>query len=82
MDTFGIGVAKKGHTIKIGTPFTYYMWYLHVEFKLKKSDLSTEMPKGKSKLKKWTCGCQNVRVGTADFHAKCTRCGNDFLIET
>jgi len=35
-------------------------------------------PKGKSKLKKWTCGCTNVRVAVKDFQAKCVRCGNDF----
>jgi len=35
-------------------------------------------PKGKSKLKKWSCGCTNVRVAVKDFQAKCIRCGNDF----
>jgi DNA repair protein RadC len=35
-------------------------------------------PKGKSKLKKWSCGCTNVRVAVKDFQAKCVRCGNHF----
>ena len=35
-------------------------------------------PKGKSKLKKWSCGCTNVRVAVKDFQAKCLKCGNDF----
>jgi hypothetical protein len=35
-------------------------------------------PKGKSKLKKWSCGCTNVRVAVKDFQAKCIRCGNYF----
>jgi DNA repair protein RadC len=35
-------------------------------------------PKGKSKLKKWSCGCTNVRVAVKDFQAKCIRCGNAF----
>jgi hypothetical protein len=35
---------------------------------------------GRSKLRKWTCGCTNVRVGVAEFYAKCTRteCGKAF----
>ena len=35
--------------------------------------------RGSSKLKKWTCGCTNVRVAVADFHAKCLNCGNLFV---
>jgi hypothetical protein len=35
---------------------------------------------GQSKLRKWSCGCTNVRVGVAEFFAKCTRqeCGKPF----
>lgn len=35
--------------------------------------------RGSSKLKKWCCGCTNVRVAVADFRAKCLRCGNVFV---
>jgi len=35
--------------------------------------------KGRSSLTKWGCGCQNVRVGTKEFYARCTRCGNEFV---
>jgi hypothetical protein len=35
-------------------------------------------PKGKSKLKKWSCGCTNIRVAVKDFQAKCLKCGNHF----
>jgi hypothetical protein len=38
-----------------------------------------EKPKGKSTLSKWSCGCQNVRVGTKDFDAQCLRCGSVFV---
>ena len=39
--------------------------------------------KGRSSLSKWSCGCQNVRVGTKEFHAKCTICNNPFVrVET
>jgi len=35
-------------------------------------------PIAKSKLKKWSCGCQNVRVGKAEFDATCDICSNKF----
>jgi len=34
---------------------------------------------GSSKLKKWSCGCTNVRVAVADFQARCLKCGNLFV---
>ena len=38
-----------------------------------------ELPKPKgSNLKKWTCGCTNVRVAIEDFEATCNKCGNEF----
>ena len=37
--------------------------------------------KGKSKLKKWTCGCQIVRIGKRDFRATCNICNNVFNID-
>jgi len=35
--------------------------------------------RGVSKLKKYSCGCTNVRVATANFRAVCLLCGNEFL---
>ncbi|OWK40993.1 hypothetical protein [Fimbriiglobus ruber] len=37
-------------------------------------------PAGKSKLRKWSCGCTNVWVGVATLHARCARpdCGRPF----
>ena len=35
--------------------------------------------RGRSTLTKWTCGCQNVRVGRREFFASCTRCGHAFV---
>ena len=37
--------------------------------------------KGKSKLKKWTCGCQIVRVGKREFSATCDICQNKFELD-
>jgi hypothetical protein len=42
-------------------------------------DLLGKGKKGRSSLSKWTCGCQNVRVGTKEFEAHCDKCGNPFL---
>src|SRR6266498_3460072 len=28
--------------------------------------------KGRSTLTKWSCGCQNIRVGTKEFYGRCT----------
>jgi hypothetical protein len=37
--------------------------------------------RSRSTLKKWSCGCTNVRVGVRVFHARCTRpdCGKTYL---
>lgn len=34
---------------------------------------------GGSKLKKWSCGCTNVRVAVSSFRARCLNCGNEFV---
>jgi hypothetical protein len=34
---------------------------------------------GNSSLKKWSCACTNVRVAVSDFHARCLKCGVDFV---
>jgi hypothetical protein len=33
-----------------------------------------------SKLKKWSCGCTNVRVAVAEFRAMCLKCGREFKV--
>ena len=35
--------------------------------------------KGRANLDKWSCGCQSARVGRAEFSARCTRCGREFV---
>ncbi len=35
--------------------------------------------KGVSTLSKWSCGCQNARIGAKEFKAHCDICGNPFL---
>lgn len=36
------------------------------------------LPTGSSKLKKWSCGCTNVRCAIATFYAQCLKCGQVF----
>lgn len=33
----------------------------------------------RSKLRRWSCGCQNARVAIKDFQATCKKCGKDFV---
>jgi hypothetical protein len=37
---------------------------------------------GSSKMKKWSCGCTNVRTGVGDFQAQCLKCGKRFQRES
>jgi len=37
--------------------------------------------KNGSKLKKWSCGCTNLRVAVPDLEATCNKCGNEFEIK-
>ncbi|HYV36890.1 MAG TPA: SprT-like domain-containing protein [Gemmataceae bacterium] len=37
--------------------------------------------RGSSKLKKWSCGCTNVRVAVREFNAQCLNCGNLFCLQ-
>jgi len=84
MLSFGILCNEKGHHKEIGDPFVFLLKKHGVFFgsntiidgTIKISPRTK--PKGKSKLKKWTCGCTNIRVAVKEFEAKCLKCGNKF----
>jgi hypothetical protein len=85
----GIGILtdEKGCHLGIGDPFAHLLRQHAVSLNGEKRNLKglilippTKKPKGKSKLKKWSCGCQNVRVGKSEFYATCNLCGNRFEI--
>jgi hypothetical protein len=84
---FGILTNEKGCHIAIGDPFIHLLRQHGVTFdKSIQPGTTTEIPpkskkKGTSKLKKWTCGCTNVRVAVADFQANCLKCGNHFELQ-
>lgn len=80
-DSWGhsLGIVKDGlfekMLIKYGIN-TEGIQYYNPQFPQKVQDIS----QGKSKLKKWTCGCQNAWIGKSDFEAKCKICGNTFVL--
>jgi hypothetical protein len=84
---FGIVINNKGTHVKVGDPFMFILKKHGVSLDGRAIDGIITIPpkakpKGKSKLKKWTCGCKNIRVAVADFQAKCLKCGNQFeLVE-
>lgn len=84
--SFGILINKNGCHIGAGDPFIYLIRRHGIEFG--RSSFSGGMVtlppkgkvKGKSKLKKWTCGCTNIRVAIRDLEAECLKCGNRFVL--
>jgi hypothetical protein len=74
-ETLGLIVDHWGHTqYAPDSAFTRLLEKhgVHVP-PLGKPVLSERQP-GESKLKKWSCGCTNVRVAIVDFRARCLKC--------
>lgn len=89
MMQFGIACNTKGCHTGVGDPFVFLLKKHGIVFNhsmILRSNKIAKIPrmvklKGKSKLKKWTCGCINIRVALQNFKAKCLRCGNPFELE-
>jgi len=96
MESFGIICADNGCHIGLNPkgPFVYILTQHGVsfdeisEFNINGKKSSGTIPiapkpkvKGKSKLKKWTCGCQIARIGTHDFKARCLICNQEFRLD-
>ena len=87
---FGIICNSNGCHSGAGDPFVYLLKKHGIIFNRDseaESDGIIKIPtkaksKGQSKLKKWSCGCTNIRVAVKSFKAKCLNCGNDFLRES
>jgi hypothetical protein len=81
---FGIVTNNRGNHLGVGDPFVFLLKKHGVIFHYPKDIDGTIKippkikPKGKSKLKKWTCGCTNIRVAIKEFEAKCLKCRNIF----
>lgn len=88
MAEFGIECSTNGDHKKIGDPFVFLLKKHGIEFVDRinpdgiVSDAFRCRMKGNSKLKKWSCGCTNIRVAVKEFKAKCLKCGNKFEIVT
>lgn len=88
MLVIGISVNEKGCQLGIQEPFVSLLKQHGIEVTGDQNPegliqiTPKERPRGRSKLKKWTCGCQIVRVGKAGFKATCDICGSQFeLVE-
>ena len=87
---FGIICDSKGRHQGVGDPFVCLLKKHGIVFnratELEPDGIlkiaSKARPKGKSKLKKWTCGCTNVRVAVKDFDAKCLKCETKFELSS
>jgi hypothetical protein len=78
----GITCDTKGHHTHLDDPFVFLLQKHGISFSGRNDaqPRMTPMPRrrGQSKLKKWSCGCTNVRVAVRDFKAQCLKCNNRF----
>ncbi len=79
---FGIKCDPSGRHTHLGDPFVFLLKKHGISFAdLKKNQNHigpTPSRRGFSKLKKWSCGCTNVRVAVKNFSARCLKCHNNF----
>lgn len=82
MANCGVTCDTKGHQTHLADPFVFLLQQRGVSFSggNEVENRMTPMPcqQGRSKLKKWSCGCTNVRVAVADFKARCLKCNSLF----
>jgi hypothetical protein len=86
MMEFGIICNAKGYHIGVEDPFVLFLKkhgiFFNGEMKSESDNIleipARAKPKGQSKLKKWSCGCTNIRVAVKEFEAKCLKCGREF----
>lgn len=88
MLSFGMVTDSKGAHAAVRDPFAFLLKKHAVRFNTNIEAGGTitvpanQKQKGHSKLKKWACGCTNIRVAVKNLEAKCLKCGNRFeLIE-
>jgi len=83
VEEMGIPCGNFGGCLHYRDPFVSFLRKHGVDVAQKSySDYETLMNLGQngSKLKKWSCGCTNVRVAISDFRAQCLKCQNRFRI--
>jgi len=83
MAEFGIQCNKNGYHTKLGDPFVFLLKKHGIIFGDRRdlNGIICVQPryklKGNSKLKKWSCGCTNVRVAVL-LEAQCLKCDKKF----
>ncbi|MFH1126557.1 MAG: SprT-like domain-containing protein [archaeon] len=75
----GIPSDAKGYSLGMGEPFTGFIQAHGVRI-IEEKKGERKFKKGKSNLKKYSCGCTNVRVGKKEFSALCRLCGKEFVL--
>ncbi len=81
--TLGLVIDRRGVTSYAAeSPFKELLRHFGLAvLALRTSSLSRGGLASKAKLKKWSCGCTNVRVAIADFRARCLKCRSRVLPE-
>jgi hypothetical protein len=76
---YGLIVDMKGITTVQAGEFTAFLQELGIDPSPlpKPEDEPAPRPRGQSKLKKWSCGCTNVRCAV-ELNASCLKCGEMF----
>jgi len=78
-EELGLLIDRSGVTTYASwSPFKEVLRRFAVEVPDAQSAPSIQRPKSKSKLKKWSCACTNIRVAVSDFRARCLKCGHEF----
>jgi hypothetical protein len=76
----GIIVDSAGHTLGHTEIFSRILSKYGINVPKIEEVSKDERKCGKSKLKKWICGCTNIWCAV-DLHAQCLKCGNNFVKE-
>ena len=76
---FGLIIDQRGVTnYDPESPFMALLREHQIDLPAMPEPPSKPLHPGSSNLKKWSCGCTNVRVAKAVFRARCLLCGNEF----
>lgn len=75
----GIPSDARGYSLGMFEPFAGFVTLHGVEIIAEKEGVR-KFKKGSSNLRKYSCGCTNVRVGSKKFSAVCRLCGKEFRL--
>jgi len=72
---FGIPSNHRGQTLEIINPFLDLVKKHGID--IEEKEIETEVISAKSKMKKWSCKCMNIR-SAKEVDATCNNCGQNF----